>query len=117
MIHMDKTLLERLVRAGMVCPIFTEEQKSILLETADFINCCPADIKSFISLEKDSFVHITPNIAMLQQNNHNDNNVSSLLNILNGHGSQKEEGTFLECPEEGSSSDEDSYCFCDQDSI
>ncbi|KAI8980996.1 hypothetical protein BDB01DRAFT_851411 [Pilobolus umbonatus] len=33
-VHIDNTLLERLVRAGVMCPAFTERQKSVLIQIA-----------------------------------------------------------------------------------
>lgn len=110
-IHIDRTLRERLVRAGVMCPAFTEEQKAILLQTAD-ISKCPADIESFMHKSsqlqqthefdtlscniphtikdeyqlESSFVHVMPSPVSVPQNN-NQQRVSSLLNILNDNSS------------------------------
>lgn len=45
-VQIDTTLLERLTRAGIMCPAFTERQKTTLLQTARID--CPADIESFL---------------------------------------------------------------------
>lgn len=45
-VQIDSTLLERLTRAGIMCPAFTERQKTTLLQTARIE--CPADIESFL---------------------------------------------------------------------
>lgn len=47
-VQIDSTLLERLTRAGIMCPAFTERQKTTLLQTARID--CPADIESFLIL-------------------------------------------------------------------
>lgn len=44
-IQIDRSLLDRMVNAGILCPGFTDSQKSILLQTADK-PLCPADFKS-----------------------------------------------------------------------
>jgi hypothetical protein len=46
-IQIDPTLLERLVRAGIMCPAFTERQKMTLLQTSR-LEKCPVDIVSFM---------------------------------------------------------------------
>ncbi|RCH85466.1 hypothetical protein CU097_009618, partial [Rhizopus azygosporus] len=46
-IQIDPTLLERLVRAGIMCPAFTERQKMTLLQTFR-LEKCPVDIVSFM---------------------------------------------------------------------
>lgn len=110
-IHIDRTLRGRLVRAGIMCPAFTEEQKTILLQTAD-ISKCPADIESFMHINsqlqqthkfdmlscniphtiedeyqlESSFVHVMPSPVSVPQNN-NQQRVSSLLNIFNDNSS------------------------------
>ncbi|CAO3616402.1 unnamed protein product [Mucor hiemalis] len=92
-----------MINAGVLCPGFTDSQKSILLQTADNV-ICPADVKSLAvwnsqeqskqgnlqsrkqqnTIDKsgtcldDSYVHIVPNIAINQSKI-----ASSLLNILN----------------------------------
>lgn len=45
-VQIDTTLLERLTRAGIMCPAFTERQKTTLLQTARID--CPTDIESFL---------------------------------------------------------------------
>lgn len=45
-VQIDSTLLDRLTRAGIMCPAFTERQKTTLLQTARIE--CPADIESFL---------------------------------------------------------------------
>lgn len=47
-VQIDSTLLERLTRAGIMCPAFTERQKTTLLQTARID--CPTDIESFLVL-------------------------------------------------------------------
>lgn len=44
-IQIDRSLLDRMVNAGILCPGFTDSRKSILLQTADKL-LCPADFKS-----------------------------------------------------------------------
>lgn len=45
-VQIDPTLLERLVRAGIICPAFTERQKMTLLQTARMD--CPQDILHYL---------------------------------------------------------------------
>ncbi|KAM3582832.1 hypothetical protein VKS41_004597 [Umbelopsis sp. WA50703] len=45
-VQIDCTLLERLVRAGIMCPAFTERQKTMLLGTSGIP--CPLDIIQFL---------------------------------------------------------------------
>ncbi|RCI03746.1 hypothetical protein CU098_010501 [Rhizopus stolonifer] len=45
-VQIDTTLLERLVRAGIMCPAFTERQKTTLLQTARIE--CPVDLVSHL---------------------------------------------------------------------
>lgn len=45
-VQIDKTLLERLVRAGIMCPAFTERQKTTLLQASRIE--CPQDIIGFL---------------------------------------------------------------------
>ncbi|KAG1465047.1 hypothetical protein G6F46_001421 [Rhizopus delemar] len=45
-IQIDPTLLERLVHSGIMCPAFTERQKTTLLQTSRLE--CPANIVSFL---------------------------------------------------------------------
>lgn len=45
-VQIDPTLLERLTRAGIMCPAFTDRQKTTLLQTARID--CPADIESYL---------------------------------------------------------------------
>lgn len=98
-VHIDNSLLQRMVRAGIMCPAFTEQQKAILLQAADIK--CPIDIKSFMSNSRqqetttqldNSYIHIT------QTDN------TSLLNILNA----------TQTVDKGES-DEESYFFCEKE--
>ncbi|KAK4509813.1 uncharacterized protein ATC70_007117 [Mucor velutinosus] len=45
-VQIDSTLLERLVRAGIMCPAFTERQKTTLLQASRME--CPQDIVGFL---------------------------------------------------------------------
>jgi hypothetical protein len=45
-VQIDCTLLERLVRSGIMCPVFTERQKTMLLGTSGIP--CPLDIMHFM---------------------------------------------------------------------
>ncbi|KAL9538957.1 hypothetical protein PS6_011397 [Mucor atramentarius] len=45
-VQIDTTLLERLVRAGIMCPAFTERQKTTLLQASRIE--CPQDIAGFL---------------------------------------------------------------------
>lgn len=45
-VQIDTTLLERLVRAGIMCPAFTERQKTTLLQASRME--CPQDIIGFL---------------------------------------------------------------------
>ncbi|RUS20149.1 hypothetical protein BC937DRAFT_86271 [Endogone sp. FLAS-F59071] len=45
-VHIDSTLLQRLVRSGIMCSAFTERQKTMLLHTAQMD--CPEDIIHFM---------------------------------------------------------------------
>ncbi|CEP08849.1 hypothetical protein [Parasitella parasitica] len=45
-VQIDTTLLERLVRAGIMCPAFTERQKTTLLQASRME--CPQDIVGFL---------------------------------------------------------------------
>ncbi|KAI8980327.1 hypothetical protein BDB01DRAFT_898224 [Pilobolus umbonatus] len=68
--QIDSTLLERAVRAGVMCPSFTERQKTTLLQTAK-LNC-PEDIKHLLfTLEENIFMDL------------GGTNPSALLTILN----------------------------------
>ncbi|KAI9254843.1 hypothetical protein BY458DRAFT_579830 [Sporodiniella umbellata] len=48
-IQIESTLLERLVFAGIICPAFTERQKTALLQIARIE--CPPQMASFLSIE------------------------------------------------------------------
>lgn len=45
-VQIDGTLLERLVRVGIMCPAFTERQKTTLLQTARI--GCPPDLMHYL---------------------------------------------------------------------
>ncbi|KAI8642856.1 hypothetical protein BD408DRAFT_415730 [Parasitella parasitica] len=56
-VQIDTTLLERLVRAGIMCPAFTERQKTTLLQASRME--CPQDIVGFLIATNATTVHPT----------------------------------------------------------
>jgi hypothetical protein len=59
-VQIDSTLLERLTRAGIMCPTFTERQKMTLLQTARID--CPPDIVSYLVMS-NTIVAPPPGLA------------------------------------------------------
>lgn len=64
-VQIDSSLLERLTRAGIMCPAFTERQKTTLLQTARID--CPADIESFLVLT--NCIALSPSTSPTTTNN------------------------------------------------
>lgn len=93
-VHIDDSLLQRMARAGIMCPAFTEQQKTSLLLLAN--TKCPMDIEAFMYRSRpeldNSYIHITAGNT-------------SLLDILNNPPS------LGKCSE----SDEESYFFCEKE--
>ncbi|KAI8359848.1 hypothetical protein EDC96DRAFT_595781, partial [Choanephora cucurbitarum] len=81
-VQIDNTLLERLVRAGIMCPAFTERQKATLLQTARIE--CPQDITSYL-VSPSPVVSLAPPGLQLSKNseysNSSSNNKGSNINV------------------------------------
>lgn len=100
-VHIDDSLLQRMARAGIMCPAFTEQQKASLLLLAN--TKCPMDIESFLYRSRpeldNSYIHITAGNT-------------SLLDILNnppnlGKCSESDEESYFFCEKED---DDESFC-------
>ncbi|KAI8079443.1 hypothetical protein BDF21DRAFT_494025 [Thamnidium elegans] len=109
-VHIDNSLLDRILRAGIMCPAFTDQQKSKLLKSVGY----PLDIETFMLTIKHTDQH-----KLNQDNTQLDTSyvyvsilpppplssgTLSLLDILN---------TF----QTGKESDEDSYFFWEKEDI
>ncbi|KAI7901470.1 uncharacterized protein BX663DRAFT_562363 [Cokeromyces recurvatus] len=60
-VQIDPTLLERLTRAGIMCPAFTERQKKTLLQTASIE--CPKDIVHLLTSQNTTTTTTTTTTA------------------------------------------------------